>query len=84
LGLEVNFNPQTQTCLLVPIYTNSFSLILCARARRWILGYGFFHKGKVATYTIDAGIYGGIKEVQLKAGKFAEVNFARAWVWVNF
>jgi hypothetical protein len=47
-------------------------------------GYGFFHKGKVATYTVDAGIYGGIKEVQLKAGKFAEVNFARAWVWVNF
>jgi hypothetical protein len=37
-------------------------------------GYAFFHKGKRATYTVDAGIY-GTDTVLMKAGRFWEVNF---------
>jgi hypothetical protein len=37
-------------------------------------GYAFFHKGKRATYTVDAGIY-GTATFQMKAGRFVEVNF---------
>jgi hypothetical protein len=37
-------------------------------------GYAFFHKGKRAKYTVDAGIYGKVY-VEIKAGRFVEVNF---------
>jgi hypothetical protein len=37
-------------------------------------GYAFFHKGKRATYTVYAGIY-GTKSVEMKAGRFVEVSF---------